>query len=277
MGQKVNPISLRAPINKKWDSKSFFPDFNYASLLHQDIQIQRYIYGILFYFNILCNRCVIKRINNCIYVNVYLYLRSTGSNSKNLTNLLFGCNKKSKRTKLKKTNSKLFLIKRKPFFSLLNIIEKSLTRLTSVSVVVRFFPLYSITKKKHNRSFLYISRSLRFLNSLLFLHIFDLAVSTKNSKLLSQFISLNLHSHIRNIRFFLRFIDRIMSLFISHYGCRGLKISIKGRLNGARRARTIVIQKGKIPLNTLSAKVSYGFSNAMTIYGLCSVKVWLYL
>ena len=42
MGQKVNPISLRAPINKKWDSKSFFPDFNYASLLHQDIQIQRY-------------------------------------------------------------------------------------------------------------------------------------------------------------------------------------------------------------------------------------------
>merc|ERR1711916_308510 len=112
MGQKVNPISLHAPINKKWDSKSFFPNFNYSSLLHQDIQIQRYIYGILFYFNILCNRCIIKRINNCIYINVYLYLRLSGSNSKNLINLLFGYNKEVKKTKLKKSNSKLSLIKR---------------------------------------------------------------------------------------------------------------------------------------------------------------------
>jgi ribosomal protein S3 len=277
MGQKVNPISLRTPIDKKWDSKSFFPHFNYASLLHQDIQIQRYIYGILFYFNILCNRCVIKRINNCIYINVYLYLRTSGSNIKTLTNLLCGCNKGVKKVKPQKTKLKPSSIKGKSFFSLLNIVENSLTRLTSSKVVIRFFPLYSITKKKYNRSFLYLSRSLRFLNSISFLHIFDLAISTKNSKLLSQFIALNLHAHIRNVRFFLRFIDRIMGLFMSHYGCRGIKISIKGRLNGARRARVIVIQKGKIPLNTLSSKISYGFCNAMTIYGLCSIKVWLHL
>jgi len=272
MGQKANPISLRAPINKKWDSKSFFPKFNYASLLHQDVQIQRYIYGILFYFNILCNRCVIKRENSRIYINIYLYLRLVGSGGKNPVNLLFSKQKKKRKTK----NTKSFSQKRRSFLSLSKTIESSLVRLTSSSISLRFFPLYSITKKKYNRSFLYVSRSLRFLNSISFLHIFDLAVSTKNAKLLSQFISVNLHNHIRNIRFFLRFIDRIMSLFISHYGFKGIKISIKGRLNGARRARTIVIQKGKIPLSTLSSKISYGFSNSMTIYGLCSVKVWLH-
>jgi hypothetical protein len=48
------------------------------------------------------------------------------------------------------------------------------------------------------------------------------------------------------------------------------------RLNGARRARTVVIQKGKVPLNTISARIDYGFANSMTIYSTCSVKVWFY-
>ena len=102
MGQKANPISLRAPINKKWDSKSFFPKFNYASLLHQDVQIQRYIYGILFYFNILCNRCVIKRENSRIYINIYLYLRLVGSGGKNPVNLLFSKQKKNVKLRIRK-------------------------------------------------------------------------------------------------------------------------------------------------------------------------------
>jgi small subunit ribosomal protein S3 len=160
--------------------------------------------------------------------------------------------------------------------SVSRILELSLAKLTSTKVSLRFFPLYSVTRTKYQRSITYISRSLRFLNSLSFLNLFDTAISTKNAFLLSQFVALNLQSHIRNVRFFLRFIDRLMNLFISHYGFRGIKVSIKGRLNGARRARAIVLQKGVIPLNTISANISYGFSNAMTIYGLCSVKVWLY-
>jgi small subunit ribosomal protein S3 len=33
---------------------------------------------------------------------------------------------------------------------------------------------------------------------------------------------------------------------------------------------------GRVPLHTLRAKIDYGFSEAMTIYGKIGVKVWVY-
>jgi small subunit ribosomal protein S3 len=156
------------------------------------------------------------------------------------------------------------------------ILEKSLLRLTQTQVKIRFIPLYSSSNKRYNRSLLYIERSMRFLNSLSYIHLFDTSLSTKNASLLAQFIALNLHLHIRNVRFFLRFLDRLMNLFVKHYSFKGIKLCIKGRLNGARRARSLIIQKGKVPLNTLSSDISFGFANSMTIYGVCGVKVWLY-
>ena len=42
MGQKVNPIGLRLGINRTWDSR-WFADDNYASLLHEDLSIRKYL------------------------------------------------------------------------------------------------------------------------------------------------------------------------------------------------------------------------------------------
>src|SRR5213592_3063244 len=42
MGQKVNPIGLRLGINRTWDSRWFSED-DYARLLHQDLQLRRYL------------------------------------------------------------------------------------------------------------------------------------------------------------------------------------------------------------------------------------------
>lgn len=42
MGQKINPISLRLGINKTWDSR-WYSEKDYASNLHQDLEIRRYI------------------------------------------------------------------------------------------------------------------------------------------------------------------------------------------------------------------------------------------
>jgi small subunit ribosomal protein S3 len=43
MGQKVNPISLRLGINKTWDSR-WFADGDYASLLHEDLRIRKFLH-----------------------------------------------------------------------------------------------------------------------------------------------------------------------------------------------------------------------------------------
>lgn len=59
-------------------------------------------------------------------------------------------------------------------------------------------------------------------------------------------------------------------------GVKGIKISISGRLGGAEIARTEDIKDGKIPLHTFRANIEYGFSEAMTMFGIIGVKVWVY-
>jgi small subunit ribosomal protein S3 len=56
----------------------------------------------------------------------------------------------------------------------------------------------------------------------------------------------------------------------------GIKIQVGGRLNGAEIARTEWIRKGRIPLQTLDAKLDYHACTAKTIYGLLGIKVWLF-
>lgn len=58
--------------------------------------------------------------------------------------------------------------------------------------------------------------------------------------------------------------------------CRGIKIMVSGRLNGAEIARTETDRVGKIPLHTIRADIDYGFATARTMYGSIGVKVWIY-
>ena len=55
----------------------------------------------------------------------------------------------------------------------------------------------------------------------------------------------------------------------------GIKVHIKGRLNGAEIARGEKFQEGRIPLNTLSANIDYCCKVAHTEYGTIGVKVWI--
>lgn len=59
-------------------------------------------------------------------------------------------------------------------------------------------------------------------------------------------------------------------------GALGIKIMSSGRLNGIEIARTEWYREGRVPLHTLRADVDYGFSEALTTYGIIGVKVWVY-
>ena len=60
------------------------------------------------------------------------------------------------------------------------------------------------------------------------------------------------------------------------FGCKGIKVRCKGRLNGAEIARAEWYLFGRLPLTTLRADIDYGFSEAKTSYGVIGVKVWIY-
>lgn len=57
---------------------------------------------------------------------------------------------------------------------------------------------------------------------------------------------------------------------------KGVKISLKGRLDGAEMARYEWLRRGRIPLQTLRANVDYAERTAFTTYGTIGVKVWIY-
>ncbi len=59
-------------------------------------------------------------------------------------------------------------------------------------------------------------------------------------------------------------------------GAEGVRVMCGGRLGGAEIARTEQSLEGKVPLHTLRADVQYGTATAMTTYGTCGVKVWVY-
>src|SRR5690348_11802333 len=60
------------------------------------------------------------------------------------------------------------------------------------------------------------------------------------------------------------------------FGCKGIKVRVSGRLNGAEIARSEWYLQGQLPLHTLRADIDYGFSEAHTTYGVIGVKVWIY-
>ncbi len=59
-------------------------------------------------------------------------------------------------------------------------------------------------------------------------------------------------------------------------GAQGIRINCSGRLGGAEIARMQWYREGRVPLHTLRANIDYGEARALTTYGICGVKIWIY-
>lgn len=75
---------------------------------------------------------------------------------------------------------------------------------------------------------------------------------------------------------FRRVLRQALEKIAASRGVLGVKISLKGRLDGAEMARYEWGKKGRVPLQTLRADVDYSEKTAYTAYGTIGVKVWIY-
>lgn len=103
------------------------------------------------------------------------------------------------------------------------------------------------------------------------------AVSNNNSsEMLSNYISTNLKK-LKKHNFFLKFLKALLTVFVNRISViKGIKIKIKGRLNGRPRARSKIIHIGKVmPLFTIKASINYSETTAYTSNGTLGVKVWV--
>jgi small subunit ribosomal protein S3 len=104
-----------------------------------------------------------------------------------------------------------------------------------------------------------------------FVNIVEVKKTEKNAQLISESVTNQLESRLPYRRAVKQAIAGAL-----RGGAEGIKIEISGRLNGAEMARTETYKEGRIPLHTLRADIDYGFSEALTTYGLTGVKVWVY-
>jgi len=59
-------------------------------------------------------------------------------------------------------------------------------------------------------------------------------------------------------------------------GAKGVKLQMKGRLNGAEIARDEKLSWGSVPLQNLRADIDYASDFARTIFGTIGIKAWIY-
>jgi small subunit ribosomal protein S3 len=92
-----------------------------------------------------------------------------------------------------------------------------------------------------------------------------------DAQLVSESIALQLEKRVAFRRAMRKAVDSAL-----RFGCKGIKVRVSGRLNGAEIARSEWYLQGQLPLHTLRADIDYGFTEAHTTYGVIGVKVWTY-
>jgi small subunit ribosomal protein S3 len=92
-----------------------------------------------------------------------------------------------------------------------------------------------------------------------------------DAQLVSESIGLQLEKRVAFRRAMRKAVDSAL-----RFGCKGIKVRVSGRLNGAEIARSEWYLQGQLPLHTLRADIDYGFAEAHTTYGVIGIKTWLY-
>ena len=103
------------------------------------------------------------------------------------------------------------------------------------------------------------------------LNIVEIRKPEVDAQLVAENIAQQLERRIGFRRAMKRAVQSAMRL-----GAQGIRINCGGRLGGAEIARTEWYREGRVPLHTLRADVDYGTTTAITSYGTCGVKVWVF-
>jgi small subunit ribosomal protein S3 len=92
-----------------------------------------------------------------------------------------------------------------------------------------------------------------------------------DAQLVAESIALQLEKRVAFRRAMRKSVDSAL-----RFGCKGIKVRVAGRLNGAEIARKEWYLQGRLPLQTLRADIDFGTAEANTTYGVIGVKCWIY-
>lgn len=161
------------------------------------------------------------------------------------------------------------------FFKVLNLFTSN-----KFNVIVNFCCLnknLSFLKKTQKKNFMLFQKfkETSFLNEgieLLFYSIFN----NNSADLLINFIATQIKK-LKRHKFFLSFLKQVLTLLSnSNFSkVKGIKITLKGRLNGLPRAKHKTITIGNIPIQSIDAIIDHSQKTINNSNGSYGIKIWL--
>jgi len=106
--------------------------------------------------------------------------------------------------------------------------------------------------------------------------LFHVACNKNSANLLAKFIAFQIRK-IKRHKFFLSFLKQSLTVMINSTvsKVKGVKILVKGRLNGVPRAKHRLIIVGDVPVQSISEKIDYSQATSHNSNGSYGVKVWV--
>ncbi len=104
-----------------------------------------------------------------------------------------------------------------------------------------------------------------------YINVFEIKVPELDANLVAQAIAAQLEKRVSYKKACKKAMEKTLAS-----GALGIKVMVSGRLGGAEIARREWYRKGRVPLQTFSADIDYGFAEANTIMGKIGVKVWIF-
>nr|YP_010162338.1 ribosomal protein S3 [Dolichos falciformis]QRI60047.1 ribosomal protein S3 [Dolichos falciformis] len=117
-----------------------------------------------------------------------------------------------------------------------------------------------------------MQKKLNCVNRKLNIAIARVANAYKHPNILAEFIA----GQLKNRVSFRKAMKKAIEL-TEQAGTKGVQVQIAGRIDGKEIARVEWIREGRVPLQTIRAKIDYCCYTVRTIYGVLGIKVWIFL
>uniref|UniRef100_UPI0031F44844 ribosomal protein S3 n=1 Tax=Platylobium infecundum TaxID=3041824 RepID=UPI0031F44844 len=174
--------------------------------------------------------------------------------------------------------------------SIRNYIEKGIRISSSIEIIGRIkikkridliqviiymgFPKLLIEGKPRNIEELQtnVQKKLNCVNRKLNIAITKIANAYQHPNILAEFIAGQLKNRVSVRKAMKKAIE-----LTEQAGTKGVQVQVAGRIDGKEIARVEWIREGRVPLQTIRAKIDYCSHTVRTVYGVLGIKVWIFL
>ena len=274
MGQKINSTLYRLKVYKNWEA-SYATSNSTEMAYHviQDLQIKKFVRRFLNKCNLILHTLKLRKCNGQVEVLIQYCVNVTLLKDNDFHQKPVFSRKVDYHVPDLSLNLTESLLQHVSMNPTLKVVMQCISRLPSniynTPAHFLFFNsmLYSWRRHFKNPGFNY------FVNSLL-----TVATKKDSARFLSRIIAGQLAETKRH-NSLLNFWQKSFLSLVNSPFCeiKGLKLQVKGRINGRPRAKSIKVAIGGVPTLTLSSNIDCGKHTCFTQNGTIGVCVWIFV